>query len=212
MFPTEDPPMSSDSSDKLSEREYITRKRVDSILTAREQFHHTLKQVNIAEIQGELDQFTARSLLRDQLTAYVTELLPYLRGTDTGERFWSEYEIHTFSVPVPSREQIKSHYVAHKRGENPDDHALPNGEPADSQRFEVVGLSTLYELPNPISVTRSAEFSLRHEGQVQHTMTTTYQPSTQTLLAIFDCANEFCHEVGLDLDLEDADGVPHGKL
>lgn len=162
--------------------EYKQKRRIKSILDARE---HVLEQRRRAldlQAEGLIGAQMANKMLREAVEAYIIEVENKVRESDHAIHYWGDVDdsgqregVFLGSLHVPER----------------------NGE------REFIGLRDIMTASDPLTFEYTVKRSDELEGTQTETRRTEYQIPEDVLLAAFRAINEFLNEVGMDADFEE---------
>lgn len=191
--------------------EIVQSRRLNSIFDIREEIRDARKQILMERYSNKgITRFEALCGYRTLANNYLMELEPLLLKFEPGKELLNEKDFGK-AVFEPQYEpksvgnsRNTQYEVYHKDGRKTTVEEKP--EPS---AVELVGLSSLWDIPDPVSISIPVKQrkSYRHKAEPKK-LTYKDQFSVRTIDDFVRCMNRFLSDVGFELDPEE-DKDPH---
>lgn len=187
--------------------EYKQKRRIRSLLDAKEHVLELEREVEHAMLAGHLDEQTGNHALRRAVEHFIFELEPVLKNSDKQLEYWGGFVTDDDDPQrvVPDGDNWVYADDGKTYGGDPNwtgphvgTMALPDGS-----QHSFFGLAEIVDSPNPLVVEWEEETEDEFEGEQTETQREVVQIPRQVLMNAFRTANEFLFDIGLDLDTED---------
>lgn len=157
--------------------ELVTSTRFNEIHNARERVMETQQVISQAEVMGQISEEKATRLYRRMVENYIIELEDLMRESDTENLDEDYWESSDLgSVTLP-----------------------------DGDRRQIVGLKSILELPDVLTITYKKEVEQPRGGRMKEPVTEGVQLPRRVLRNAFRECNHFCADIGLELDVRPAE-------
>lgn len=181
--------------------EYARSQRLEDIFNARRELRYIRRR---ADFENDWEALRA---YRAAVATYAAEVEPLFLKYDAGEYVWFKKDFGTVAVaPQMWREQHRHHgegwgvKVRKKNGRGREKAVVK--ERPEPVEYDLIGIESLFELPNPIEETFHFEEVGRHSSY--RVRTVTEQISFATLDEIYRATNRFLADIGFELDPDDS--------
>ena len=181
--------------------EIVIERRLSSIFDIRDEIHNLRKRLRMGRLDG-LTEFQVLSGYRTLVDNYAMELHPLLLKYEAGEQLLNEHDFGEAYVNprIETRKTLKGRSRVLKRPVRGD--IETQGDP-EIVAFELTGLKSLWELPDPLEATIGIS---RRDAATMSTKTEQVRVSDQIGLQKLDEMvremNVFLSEIGFELEPE----------
>lgn len=186
--------------------EYKQKRRIRTLLDAKEQVPELEREIERAMLAGHLDEQTGNHALRRAVEHFIFELEPVLKHSDKQLEYWGGYVTEDGQQIVPRGDKwVYADDEEKTYGDDPNwtgphigSMALPDGS-----QHAFYGLGDIVDAPNPLVIEWEEDVEDEFEGEQTETQREVVQIPRQVLMSAFRTANAFLFDIGLDLDTED---------
>lgn len=168
-------------------QEHTQQQRVSSLLEAKTRVLDIEKEIEEGLLLGIIDEQTANHVLRRAVEHYIYEVEPLVKQDEYRADYWGELQ---------ERDDGSQVWVGPGLGSM----SLPNG---GTYRFH--GLSDVVDAPNPIVVEWTEHNHSAFDGGTTTHRRETRQIPRRILMNAFRRVNAFLYELGVDLNVEEAE-------
>jgi len=199
---------------ELSDDEYVSHKRLESLLKWYDRVLERTDEIENAAVQGQLSRNQADILVANVVTQYVEDALKTLKGKGLSNYLYANdgnYALGTVRVEAPTvleaawQQARPPERIGPDPPENPAEmpaqYSIVDGNNLHDRAYKIVGLQGFADAPTEF--TESYEVAIRGpNGENTHTLSaSTVMPRTITKNA-FRTTNTLLNQLDIDIDLD----------
>lgn len=169
--------------------DYINQRRLSDIFDTRQE----VREVRLTVREFEDQRYKLLTGYRRALESYLQELYPLMTRYEPGPQYWQQIKIGVIEISPPEELETSIegyHYT-----------------PFSPVRYELVGLRSLFEVPDPIEIDWGKKANMKSDGPIssdrREELMREAQVPQNNLDDIFLLANEFLVEMGVEAEIEE---------
>jgi hypothetical protein len=191
----------------FAEAETVREQRLNSIFTARKKVREIRFEIEDRRFgQGFFQEGQAFGVYRGVIETYLQELEPIFLANSGGRELWNDRDFGEVIVSPAMNED--GEVKVEERDVGPDlykDREKVRGN-VTPVKFDLQGLSCLFEYPNPLQHTFEFEYTSPARRKTRKTVTGQRYIGQKTLDSMYRAANRYLRETGIGLELEEDKG------